>query len=322
MTTTMAQTIMFYNLENLYDTIDDPMKDDDEFTPMGDKRWTREKYMLKLQNLSAVFGAVASSYGGFPSVAGVSEVENIGVMRDLAAQKRMAGAHYKAIHFESNDARGVDVGMFYRPDKFSPLGSEPVKLVLRSGREYIGRDILASWGYLDGELFAFYVCHFLSRRAGVAASAGFRRAGAETVRDHAAALRKKYPGIKVVIMGDMNDSPSDDSLSKLLRAHKSIYNIPEGEYFNPCWALEDEGRGTSLHNHRWVLYDNIIVSHNLIAPSDKGLNLCRIDRNHYCEIFRKNFMMSHGVPKRSYYGNSFENGYSDHLPVLIKLNAT
>ena len=81
MTTAMSQTIMFYNLENLYDTIDDPMKDDDEFTPMGDKRWTREKYMLKLQNLSAVFGAVASSYGGFPSVAGVSEVENIGVMR-------------------------------------------------------------------------------------------------------------------------------------------------------------------------------------------------------------------------------------------------
>lgn len=319
MTTTMAQTIMFYNLENLYDTIDDPMKDDDEFTPMGDKRWTREKYMLKLQNLSAVFGAVASSYGGFPSVAGVSEVENIGVMRDLAAQKRMAGAHYKAIHFESNDARGVDVGMFYRPDKYTPLGSEPVKLVLRSGREYIGRDILASWGYLEGEMFAFYVCHFLSRRAGVAASAGSRRAGAETVRDHAADLRKKFPGIKVVIMGDMNDSPSDDSLSKLLRAHKSIYNIPEGEYFNPCWLLEDEGRGTSLHNHRWVLYDNMIVSHNLVQPSAKGLNLCRIDRNHYCEIFRKNFMMSHGVPKRSYYGNSFENGYSDHLPVLIKL---
>lgn len=318
----MSYTVMFYNLENLYDYKDDPKTDDNDFTPQGRMNWTRERYCCKLSNLSEVVSAVSSSFGGFPVVLGVSEIENMKVMQDLASQKRLGGAHYKMLHFESNDARGVDVGMFYRPDKFSLIDCEPVKLVLRSGREYIGRDILAAWGTIDGEMFAFYVCHFLSRRAGVNASAGFRRAGAETVRDHAAKLRGQYPDIKVIVMGDMNDSPSDESLSKLLKARKSPYNVPEGEYFNPFWMLQDEGKGSSLHNHRWVLYDNIIVSHNLVPTYEKikGIRLARIDQKHYGEIFRKNFMLSKGAPKRCYVGNNFSSGYSDHLPVIIKLS--
>ena len=103
----MAYTLMFYNLENLYDTIDDPQTDDDAYTPIGDRRWTRDKYLKKLENLSEIFSAVASAHNGFPVVAGVSEVENLKVLQDLVAQKRMSGAHYKCLHFESNDARGV-----------------------------------------------------------------------------------------------------------------------------------------------------------------------------------------------------------------------
>ena len=266
---------------------------------------------------------MASAHNGFPVVAGVSEVENLKVLQDLVSQKRMSGAHYKCVHFESNDARGVEVGLLYRPDKFTLMGCEPLKLVLRSGREYIGRDILAAWGSIEGEMFAFYVCHFLSRRGGVASSEGFRRAGAETARDHAAALRKDYPDIKVVILGDMNDSPSDESLAVLLKARKSLFNVQEGEYFNPFWKLAEEGKGTSIHNHRWVLYDNIIVSHNMLPtwPGLKGFRICRIDsKNHYGEIFRRNFMLKKGTPRRSYYGNTFDNGYSDHLPVLIKID--
>ena len=318
----MACTVMFYNLENLYDTVDDSYRYDDQFTPMGDKRWTRDKYLKKLSNLSEIFSSVASAHNGFPVVAGVSEVENLKVLQDLVSQKRMSGAHYKCVHFESNDVRGVEVGLLYRPDKFTLMGCEPLKLVLRSGREYIGRDILAAWGALDGEMFAFYVCHFLSRRAGVASSAGFRRAGAETARDHAAELRRQYPDIKVVILGDMNDNPSDESLSGLLKAHKSPFNVPEGEYYNPFWLLADEGKGTSIHNHRWMLYDQIIVSHNLLPawPGLKGFRVVHVDKTHYGEIFRRNFMLRKGSPRRSYYGNTFDNGYSDHLPVLIKLD--
>lgn len=318
----MSYSVMFYNLENLYDTVDDPKTNDDDFTPNGIMRWTPDRYNKKLENLSEVFSAAASAYGGFPVAVGMSEVENLKVLQDLASQKRMRGAHYKAVHFESNDARGVDVGFFYRPDKFTLMGCEPVKLVLRSGREYVGRDILAAWGSIDGEMFIFYVCHFLSRRAGVNASQGFRRAGAETVRDHALEMRRQYPDIKVVIMGDMNDNPSDESLSELLRARKNIFNIKEGEYYNPFWMLFEEGQGTSMHNHRWALYDNIIVSRNMLptVEENRGLKIKKIDSRHYGEIFKKNWMMLKGAPKRSYCGTSFENGYSDHLPVIIKID--
>ncbi|NMB36941.1 MAG: endonuclease/exonuclease/phosphatase family protein [Bacteroidales bacterium] len=318
----MSYTIMFYNLENLYDTFDDPNKQDEEFTPSSPKRWTTQKYQKKLENLAEVISTVSNAHGGFPVVIGVSEVENMAVMQDLADQRRIRTARYRCVHYESNDIRGVDVGLFYRPDKFKIEDSCPVKLVLRSGREYVGRDILCVWGKIDGEMFCFYVCHLLSRRTGVKNSAGFRRAGTETIYNHALEMREKYPGIKIVVMGDMNDSPSDESLALLLRAKKKISQVGEDDYFNPFWVLHDDGFGTSVHNHRWTLFDNIIVSPNLLEtfPDSSGLKLVKMDKKYYGEIFKRKFMLQKGWPKRSYNGNSFQNGYSDHLPVLIKLD--
>jgi len=303
---------MFYNLENLYDTVKDPNTDDGEFTPTGEKRWTLERYHIKLANLSEVVEAVAKSVTNFwgkeyPVIIGVSEVENMTVMQDLASQPKMLPAHYKCIHYESSDARGVDVGAFYRPDVFHLMGSEPVKLVLRSGREYIGRDILAMWGEMDGEMYVFYICHWLSRRTGVDTSAGFRRAGADTVRDHAVEMKKRFNGIKIVIMGDMNDNPTDDSLAILLKARRDISEVQKGEYYNPFWRIYDRGEGSSRHYNRWVMYDNIIVSRNLCHSVERA------------EVFRRHFMMYKGSPKRCYCGNTFSSGYSDHLPVLITL---
>lgn len=318
----MAYTMMFYNLENLYDTIEDPSVNDNEFTPVGEKRWSLERYNQKLDNLSEVFTAVSNAYGGFPVIVGVSEVENINVMRALAARKRLSGSHYKCLHYDSQDARGIDVGVLYRSDKFKLVGSEPVKLVLRSGREYVGRNLLAMWGEIDGEMFAIYVCHLLSRRAGVDASQGFRRAGTETAREHAKELAKLYPGIKVVIMGDMNDTPADASLAELLPAKRNLFAVRPGEYFNPFWLLMDEGKGTSIHDNRWKLYDNIVVSHNMLETGKglPGLKIVKTDDKHYADIFSRKFMLQKGRPKRCYNGNHFQSGYSDHLPVLIKLD--
>lgn len=317
--------IMFYNLENLYDTTKDTAIDDGEFTPLGSKRWDTIKYQTKLGNLANVFAAVASLPGGFPAVVGVSEVENDRVLEDLLGQKRMEAANYRYVHYESKDARGVDVALFFRPDRFKLAGSEPVRLQLRSGREYIGRDILCVWGRLDGEMFCFYVCHFLSRRGGVYASAGFRRAGAETVRDHAAGMREKFPGIKIVVMGDMNDTPDEASLAELLKAREHIDKVGEGEYFNPMWAMHKAHLGTSIHNHDWILFDNIIVSRNLLPvaagyPHAKGLLLDKFDKRFWANIFQRNFMMRGGKPFRSWEGNYFSGGYSDHLPILIRLS--
>ncbi len=316
--------IMFYNLENLYDTSKDAGTNDGEFTPFGAKRWDNVKYHTKLKNLSNVFAAVASLPGGFPAIVGVSEIENDRVLEDLLSQRRLQGAGYRYVHYESRDARGVDVALFFRPDLFSLMGSEPVPLVLRSGREYIGRDILCVWGRLKGEMFCFYVCHFLSRRGGVASSEGFRRAGAETVRDHAEQMRKRFDGIKVVIMGDMNDTPEEESLSLLLRARERIDRVQDGEYFNPMWAMSRDRLGTSIHNHNWIMFDNIIVSRNLLPAEAgyrdaKGIVIGKFDKHYWAHIFCRNFMLKNGKPFRSYEGNTFSGGYSDHLPILIRL---
>lgn len=307
---------MFYNLDNLYDTIDDPTAQDKEFTPIGSKRWDSYKYKRKLENIAEVFLSIKGSVGDFPVLIGVSEIENDKVLEDLVSQKRLAGAHYKYIHYDSKDARGVDVALLFRP-AFKLIKSEPVKLVLRSGREYIGRDFLFVLGEIDGELFAIYVCHLLSRRAGVNASQGFRKAGAETIYNHAAELKKEHPEIKVIVMGDMNDSPADESLRHLLKARRSIKEVGFNDYFNPMWHLMDKGYGTSIHKHRWVLYDNIIVNHNLLTGN--GLKIMPLSKGFYAEIFVKSFMMAKGQPKRSFVGNKYIGGYSDHLPVFIRL---
>lgn len=316
----MVCSIMFYNLENLYDTKNDPNKDDDDFTPSGNRRWTQIKYQRKLENLGEVFQAVSSLPGGFPTLVGVSEIENDSVLEDMVSQKRLSGAGYRFVHYESGDARGVDVALLYRSSRFKLLDSQPVKPILRSGREYHGREILMVRGLLDGEMFAIYVCHFLSRRAGRDASAGFRRAGAETIYYHALQMRDEYPGIKIVVMGDMNDTPADFSLSHLLHAVASMEDVEEGGFFNPMWTLMEEGQGTSMHNHHWTLFDNILVCRQLLEDSgSEGFHITRFSKMHYAQIFRRNFMMEHGKPKRSYNGKHFSGGYSDHLPVLIRL---
>ena len=317
----MVCSVMFYNLENLYDTINDPLTNDDEFTPTGAKRWTEVKYRRKISNLGEVFSAVSSLPGGFPVLVGVSEIENDSVLDDLVGQKMLSGANYRYIHYESNDCRGVDVALLYKPNIFKVLESNPLKLILRSGREYIGRDILKVIGLLDGEKFCIYVCHFLSRRTGRDASCGFRRAGAETIYNDALQVREEHQGIKVIVMGDMNDGPSDFALANLLRAGKQKEGLEEGAFFNPMWTLMEEGLGTSLFKRRWTLFDNILVCKNLIASSgSEGFHIAPCGKGvHYAEIFKRNFMLEHGIPKRSYNGNHFSDGYSDHLPVLIHL---
>ena len=314
----MATNIVFYNLDNLYDTLDDPNTDDDEYTPAGSKRWTPDKYRKKLSNLADVIASIAEMKGGFPAVIGVAEIENDTVLNDLVSQRRIADVGYKFVHYESNDARGVDVAFLYRPALFELMESAPVKPVLRSGREYIGRDMLYVRGLLKGEMFCFYVCHFLSRRKGVGVSDGFRRAGAETVYNHSREIVKKYPGIKIIVMGDMNDRPCDASLTEKLRAKKKISEVGENDFYNPFWDLMDAGQGSSLHYRKWTLYDNIIVSRNLVRDC-KGLKLTQMEDKHNAIIFRRKFMLRRAFPFGTYRGYKFIGGYSDHLPIVIRL---
>jgi endonuclease/exonuclease/phosphatase family metal-dependent hydrolase len=172
-------------------------------------------------------------------------------------------------------------------------------------------------------MFCIYVCHFISRRGGTESSAGFRRAGAETTYNHIQMMKNQFPGIKVVVMGDMNDEPDDDSMSILLHGRKMISEVGEDDLFNPMWQLMIQGRGSSMHNHRWMMFDNILISHNLLPDyspyPDHKLHLVKSDKRNFAMIFAKKFMLLRGRPKRSYEGSTFCGGYSDHLPIIITL---
>lgn len=315
-----TQYVMFYNLDNLYDTVDDPKTNDDEYTPTGAKRWTKGRYYQKLSNLADVIAAVAADKKMFPAMVGVSEVENKTVLKDLVSQNQISKANYSYIHYESGDQRGVDVGLLYRPDVFQVEESTHIKLKLRSGREYLGRDVLVVRGRMDNVMYCIYVCHLTSRRAGTECSAGFRRAGTETIRDHAAEMRQKYPFIKVIVMGDMNDNPCDESLADLLGAKRTIQESVGG-YFNPFWQLYDMGYGSSMHGCHWMMFDNIIVDDSIIFSKVGDLTIKKIGK-YYGEVFSRPFMLQSGKePKRTYIGDKYKNGYSDHLPVLIKLES-
>lgn len=316
--------VMFYNLENLYDYVKDPTTNDEDFTPNGKMHWDSRKYHRKLENIADCLVQVKNEFGQYPALLGVSEIENDKVLADLTAQPRISGAGYKFLHYDSGDERGVDVGLLYDKRRFKVEGSDHIKLRLRNHREFLGRDILVVWGLLEGERFLVYVCHWPSRRGEVAKHIGFRRAGAETVRDHSREMQDKLGPCKVIIMGDMNDEPGDDSLALLLGAREKVEEVPEGGFFNPFFRPWKFGYGSSMHDGKWRMFDNIIVNYSILhsPESQWGLSSGIGGHHSYGLVYSRRFLLcSNGTPRRSFDGTHFNtNGYSDHLPVLIRLD--
>ena len=181
----------FYNVENLFDTRDDPGKDDAAFLPDGDYAWTPDKYAKKLANVAHVIASMARENGRFHAVLGLAEVENAAVLKELIAQEEIAGAGYRYIHYESPDDRGIDVALLYRPALVKILESKPLKLDRRRTRS-----TLMVRAEIAGEPFAFYVAHLPSRQNDE--NEALRRRGAEIIYEHAMGLQKKHPGIKIV----------------------------------------------------------------------------------------------------------------------------
>ena len=174
--------VMFYNFENLFDTIDDPEIYDSEFTPGGPKRWNSVKYGKKIRNLERVLFDLAAMDKNYPAVIGVSEIENRSVLEDVIAQPKLAPANYRIVHYDSPDARGVDVAFYYRPDVFKLEGSAAIPFTMEDLPDFRTRDIVTMWGTIEDEPFYFMVAHWPSRLGGKEASAPKRRRAAEIMR--------------------------------------------------------------------------------------------------------------------------------------------
>jgi hypothetical protein len=313
--------VVFYNLENLFDIYNDPETHDDEFTPQGAKQWNQIRYEKKLWNMERVLFDIAAIQKDYPIVIGVSEIENRKVLDDLVSQPKLRGANYRICHYDSPDARGVDVAFLYRSDVFKLEGSDNIKLHVEGLPNFRTRDLVVMWGTIEGEPFYFLVSHWPSRLGGKEASQFKRDACAKQIREIKDSLLAENPATKVIIMGDLNDDATDDSIVEVMGAKGDVNELQKGDFFNPFNEMLRAGLGTLAYQDEWNLFDNICVTENLVNAEKGKLHIIK-GKKFYGNIFTRPYMLQlegqyKNYPLRTFVSNNFQDGYSDHFPVYI-----
>ncbi|MDO4163220.1 MAG: endonuclease/exonuclease/phosphatase family protein [Bacteroides sp.] len=306
-------SVAFYNLENLFDTIHDVGKNDKDFLPDGSYQWNTKKYEAKLKNLAKVLGELSrDQVPEGPAFIGVAEVENSRVLTDLLKQPSIS--NYQFIHYEGPDRRGIDCALLYDPQQFTVNHS---KLVL--SQPYQGDTVHLTRGFLivDGQLAGERVCVIVNHWPSRGADSPVRVHAARQVKALKDSLLREDKKLKLIVMGDMNDDPMDESM-KELGARKYTKEVKKRDFYNPWWeTLEDKGVGTLLYRGKWNLFDQIVISRPLLKAK-KGL---RYSSN---EVFIRDYLFQQdgkykGSPLRTHGGRTWLNGYSDHLPTIIYL---
>lgn len=367
-----AYAVGFYNLENLFDTIHAQGKNDFDFLPDGSYKWNTVKYENKLKNMSRVLSEMATDkVKAGCAVIGISEIENRQVVLDVLQQESLKNRGYKLLHVDSPDRRGVDCGLLYNPRFFTledslyvlyiypndstgerPLGfvqdpktNDIKSLPLYGDTTHITRGFLVGIGTMADEKMAVIVNHWPSRGA---QSIARERAGYQ-VYALKEALLKKYPGIKIIIEGDLNDDPNNKSVVDELKAVSEVSDVKDAHsLYNPWYnMLYKVGQGTLLYKGKWNLFDQIILSGNLIVGNPQpdattaasepaqGKKAKKGDKNNAAksynqltyrshEIFLRDYLIQQdgrykGSPLRTTAGGTWLNGYSDHLPTIVYL---
>ena len=316
-------TIAFYNVENLFDTINDVNKND-EASPIMEIKFNRsEIYNKKVNNMASVIADIGTDLvKKSPSIVGLCEVENRNVIEDLLKDKNLKDKNYEIIHYDSPDERGIDVAMIYNEDVFKITSTKSHELIIydnKSSKRNYTRDQLVVSGLLEGELIHLIVNHWPSRSGGEERSRAGRMAAAELNKKIIDSLQGKYKDAKIITMGDFNDDPHDDSMKKILNAKKHIKDVKENGIYNPMETiLSDQGIGTNAYRDVWQLFDQILVSKPFL---DKNYNSYQFYK---AGVFNKSYLINKsgrykGYPFRSFSWGSFTGGYSDHLPPYIYL---
>ena len=311
--------ISFYNLENFYDTLNNPAVNDEEFLPNGPRNYNTAVYFDKVTKLATVLSQIGKEVNpDGPAVIGVAEVENDTVLNDLIHHKLIEKRGYRIVHYDSRDARGIDVGLLYNPRYFSVEASDKLFVQLPGGSKdsYFTRDVLWVKGKLDGETIHIYVNHWPSRVGGEVRSAPARAAAANVVKHHMDSIAKADGFQKVVIMGDLNDDPVSPSVAKVLNAKEKAEDVAAGGLFNPWISQYKKGYGTLAYQDAWGLFDQIMISQSWL---DKNQNGAFFYQQH---IFNREYLVENkgrykGYPMRTWDGNTYRGGYSDHFPTYL-----
>jgi len=311
----------FYNLENLFDLEDTPDVRDTEFTPNGGKGYTKEVYDEKLEHLTRVISELGTELSpDGVAVLGVCEIENRSVLEDLVSHPRIADRRYQIVHHDSPDKRGIDVGLIYNPTYYTVTGSKnhPVYLYNSEGERKFTRDVLHVAGDFDGEPMHFLVNHWPSRSGGEKRSAPFRNEAAKVCKHIVDSLTNINPNVKVFIMGDLNDDPFSPSVKKTLNAKRYQKDVAPKGLYNPMYDMHKKGMGTLAWRDTWSLFDQIIMTSGALKGNSDNYFF------HQANIYNPKYMVQKsgqykGYPFRTYAGDSYQGGYSDHFPVFIYL---
>ncbi|MDB5195907.1 MAG: endonuclease/exonuclease/phosphatase [Flaviaesturariibacter sp.] len=311
--------ISFYNLENFYDTVDNPAVNDEEFLPKGARNYNGEVYWNKVGKLASVLSGIGTEMNpDGPAIQGVAEIENDTVLTDLINHPLLKKRGLKIVHYDSRDIRGVDVGLLYNPKYFTVTKSDKLFVQLPGGSKdaYFTRDILWVQGKLDGETINVYVNHWPSRTGGEERSAPARAAAALVCKRHVDSLLKVDPSAKIVIMGDLNDDPVSPSIVKVLGAKGNVADVKPNGLFNPWTELYNKGIGTLAYQDSWNLFDQILISYPWLNKEQSGFFYFG-QRIYNKEFMTENMGRYKGYPMRTWDGNTYRGGYSDHFPTYL-----
>jgi predicted extracellular nuclease len=312
-------TIVSYNIENLFDTIDDPNKKDEDFLPDAAAKWNIEKYNKKIKDIALVISSINKHE--LPELVGLVEIENAHVLKDLIQNINLKAGNYAFVHHDSPDERGIDVALLYRPDEFQYMVHEIIPVNFDFDPAIKTRDILYVAGKIGaGEILHVFVNHWNSRREGLEITEPRRTTAAKLLRLKIDQILLKDKNAKIVVMGDFNDEPSNKSLREVLFATNKLHSKDYRELYNLMFDKHLLGQGTYTYRGNWNMLDNIIVSRALLHSPGKY----QVSKDGG-QIFQQRWMMFDNVktgemtPNRTYGGPNYYGGASDHLPVYLIL---
>ena len=315
-------TIAFYNVENLFDTINDPNKFD-EASPIMELTFNRQEiYKKKVKNMARVISEIGADVShNSPVIIGIAEVENREVVEDLANDDALYNQDYGIIHFDSPDARGIDVALMYQKALFSPIDSSKHELKIYDDitrKRVYTRDQLLVSGKLDGELIHIIVSHWPSRSGGEARSRPKRIAAARLNKRIIDSLQAIDPYAKIFSMGDLNDDPTNSSLKDILKTEKNKEDVKLKGIYNPMESFFRQGLGSNAYRDAWSLFDQILITKPLLETDYSSF------RFYKAGIFNKLYLTNkegryRGYPLRSFADGGFTNGFSDHFPVYVHI---
>lgn len=309
----------FYNIENLFDTLDTPEVRDTEFTPESSKRWNSQRYLEKLDNMARVINEIGSDVhpdGVF--ALGLSEIENREVIEDLIATAPLNERGYDIVHYDSPDKRGVDVGLIYQPKYFKVFSHKSYRLTIEGKDDFYSRDQLVVSGVLEKDTIHLLVAHWPSRSGGEKGSRPLRMAAGDLGRQIVDSLLDLNADAKILYMGDLNDDPVDPSVKRNLRTSADKRGAVKGKLYNPMGEMYKQGVGSLAYRDAWNLFDQIVVSPALVDENQKGYQFygARVHNPPYLKRQEGNYA---GYPFRTFVGDNYIGGFSDHFPVYVIL---